>query len=89
MKDIIKIEHLTKKYGNLIAVNDVSFTVEEGAFFAFLGPNGAGKSTTINVLCTILESTSGNVEINGFKLGKEDEKIRNSIGVVFQSSHFR
>lgn len=85
--DIIKVENLTKKYGRLTAVNDISFSVKEGDFFAFLGPNGAGKSTTINILCTILGKNSGNVYINGFKLEEEDEKIRNSIGVVFQNSH--
>jgi multidrug/hemolysin transport system ATP-binding protein len=87
MKDIIKVEHLTKNYGNVLAVNDISFNVKEGDFFAFLGPNGAGKSTTINILCTILNKTGVEVEINDYKLGIDDESIRNSIGVVFQSSH--
>jgi len=85
--DIIKVNHLTKKYDKLTAVDDITFTVKEGDFFAFLGPNGAGKSTTINILCTVLGSTNGDVEINGFKLGTDDENIRNSIGVVFQESH--
>lgn len=85
--DIIKVEHLTKKYGNVTAVSDVSFTVKEGDFFAFLGPNGAGKSTTINILCTVLSKNEGDIEINGLKLGKDDEKIRNNIGVVFQNSY--
>jgi multidrug/hemolysin transport system ATP-binding protein len=85
--DIIKVNHLTKKYDKLMAVDDITFAVKEGDFFAFLGPNGAGKSTTINILCTVLASTKGDVEINGFKLGADDEKIRNSIGVVFQESH--
>lgn len=87
MGAIIKIENLTKKYNDTIAVNNISFNVEEGAFFAFLGPNGAGKSTTINVLCTLLQKTSGNIEICGLKLGESDEKIRSNIGVVFQNSH--
>jgi multidrug/hemolysin transport system ATP-binding protein len=86
MNNIIKVEHLTKKYDKLMAVDDVSFTVKEGDFFAFLGPNGAGKSTTINILCTVLGKTKGDIEINGFKLGENDDAIRNSIGVVFQSS---
>jgi multidrug/hemolysin transport system ATP-binding protein len=85
--DIIKVKNLTKKYGTLLAVDDISFNVQEGDFFAFLGPNGAGKSTTINILCTILELTSGEVEVNNFKLGKDDDLIRNSIGVVFQGSY--
>jgi len=86
MDNIIKVEHLTKKYDKLTAVDDVSFTVKEGDFFAFLGPNGAGKSTTINILCTVLGKTKGDIEINGFKLGENDDAIRNSIGVVFQNS---
>ena len=85
--DIIKVSNLTKKYDNLKAVDDISFTVKEGDFFAFLGPNGAGKSTTINILCTILEKTKGDIEINGYKLGTEDDAIRKSIGVVFQGSY--
>jgi multidrug/hemolysin transport system ATP-binding protein len=85
--NIIKVNNLTKKYGNLTAVDNISFEVKEGDFFAFLGPNGAGKSTTINILCTILDKTSGDIEINGLKLGKNDAEIRNSIGVVFQNSY--
>lgn len=87
MNNIIKVEHLTKKYGNFIAVNDISFSVKEGDFFAFLGPNGAGKTTTISILCTILSKTDGSVEISGNKLGKDDDAIRSSIGVVFQNSY--
>lgn len=87
MNNIIKVENLTKKYDKLTAVNDITFTVKEGDFFAFLGPNGAGKSTTINILCTILAKTEGNIEINGYKIGVDDELIRECIGVVFQSSH--
>lgn len=87
MKEIIKVNNLVKKYGNLTAVDNISLKVLEGSFFAFLGPNGAGKSTTINILCTILEPNSGDVEINGYKLGSNDDEIRNSIGVVFQNSH--
>jgi multidrug/hemolysin transport system ATP-binding protein len=85
--DIIKVEHLIKKYDNITAVDDISFNVNEGDFFAFLGPNVAGKSTTINILCTILDKNEGNVEINGLKLGKDDEQIRHNIGVVFQNSY--
>lgn len=85
--DIIKVNHLTKKYDKLVAVDDISFNVNEGDFFAFLGPNGAGKSTTINILCTVLGKTDGDIEINGFKLGDNDDDIRHSIGVVFQYSY--
>ena len=61
MKNAIEVNHLVKNYKDVQAVRDISFTVEEGSFFAFLGVNGAGKSTTINILCTVLEKTSGSV----------------------------
>ena len=82
----IEVEHFTKKYGDFYAVNDISFTVEEGSVFAFLGPNGAGKSTTINTLCTIQEKTGGDLRINGNDVTKEKTKVRNDIGIVFQES---
>lgn len=84
--EAIKVEHLIKDYKNHRAVNDISFSVEEGELFAFLGENGAGKSTTINILCTILEKTAGKITILGHEMGKEDDKIRNSLGIVFQNS---
>lgn len=84
--EVIKVEHLVKRYKEPPAVNDISFSVEEGELFAFLGENGAGKSTTINILCTILEKTVGCVEIFGHELGKEDDEIRKLIGIVFQNS---
>lgn len=86
MKKAIEIEHLKKTYGDLKAVDDISFYVEEGSLFAFLGPNGAGKSTTISILNTFLKPDSGRVEIGGRILGKEDSKIRAEIGAVFQES---
>lgn len=86
MNSIIKLDHLSKSYGNIKAVTDISLEVYEGELFAFLGPNGAGKSTTINVLCTLLNADSGKVLINGYALGRDDEKIRRDIGVVFQKS---
>ncbi|MGZ3638144.1 MAG: ATP-binding cassette domain-containing protein, partial [Ktedonobacterales bacterium] len=55
----IRVEHLTKRFGKTLAVDDISFSVAVGEFFGFLGPNGAGKTTTINVLCTLLRPTSG------------------------------
>ncbi|MBQ8913288.1 MAG: ABC transporter ATP-binding protein, partial [Lachnospiraceae bacterium] len=82
----IKVEHLVKKYKEHLAVDDISFEVNEGELFAFLGENGAGKSTTINILCTILERTSGDVKIFDNELGKADDKIRDLIGIVFQNS---
>lgn len=85
--NVISVKNLTKNYDLIKAVDSISFNVKAGDFFAFLGPNGAGKSTTINILCTLLERTSGDIEINGYKLGIDDEMIRNSIGVVFQTSN--
>ena len=81
---MIVIEKLKKSYGLIDAVKNISFQVEKGSFFAFLGPNGAGKSTTINILCTLLEKNSGNIQIGKYELGKEDDHIRKLIGVVFQ-----
>ena len=82
----ITVKNLSKNYDKTTAVDHISFSVKEGEFFAFLGENGAGKSTTINILCTIFEKTEGEVEIFGHKLGKEDGKIREKIGIVFQNS---
>lgn len=86
MKEVIRVERLKKKYKEHLAVDTISFSVEEGELFAFLGENGAGKSTTINILCTILERTEGKVSICGYQLGKEDDAIRSQIGIVFQNS---
>jgi len=82
----IEVKNLIKNYKSFEAVKGISFDVKEGELFAFLGENGAGKSTTINMLCTILDKTGGEVKICGHELGKEDDKIREKIGVVFQSS---
>lgn len=86
MEHIIEVDRLSKNYGSNRAVDDISFSVEEGELFAFLGENGAGKSTTINMLCTILSKTSGKATICGHVLGKQDDEIRNVIGIVFQNS---
>ena len=82
----VVIENLSKTYGELKAVNDISFRVARGSLFAFLGVNGAGKSTTINIICSILRKDGGKVYVNGFDLDGESEKIRNEIGIVFQTS---
>lgn len=86
MEKIIEVSHLSKSYGSIHAVKDVSLLVKKGKLFAFLGPNGAGKSTTINSICTFLKPDQGEVFVNGFRLGEDDDKIRNSIGIVFQES---
>ncbi len=87
MKEVIKIKDLTKTYNSnkIEAVKSISFDVYENEFFAFLGVNGAGKSTTINILCTLLEKTSGSVEICGHNIENDIDKIKNNIGVVFQN----
>ncbi len=82
----IEVKNLVKNYKYFQAVKGIDFSVKEGELFAFLGENGAGKSTTINMLCTILSKTSGDVKICGHELGKEDDRIREKIGVVFQTS---
>lgn len=83
---IIRVENLTRRFGNILAVDNVSFEVEEGTIFGFLGPNGAGKTTTINILCTLLSPTSGNAFINGHDCNSESSEVRKSIGIVFQDS---
>lgn len=85
MENILEVKNLVKHYGNVVAVDDISFSVTQGQLFAFLGRNGAGKSTTINIICTTLTQTSGEVSVNGLLLGKDDDKIRHNIGVVFQN----
>jgi ABC-2 type transport system ATP-binding protein len=83
---IVKVEHLVKRYGDIAAVDNISFEVEEGTIFGFLGPNGAGKTTTINVLCTLLSATSGIASINGHDCMKDSSEVRKSIGIVFQDT---
>ncbi len=83
---IIKVDRLVKKYGNITAVDDISFNVDEGTIFGFLGPNGAGKTTTINILCTLLSPTSGNASIAGHDCMGEPSEVRKAIGIVFQDS---
>ena len=84
MPPIIQIEHLTKRFGNLTAVDDVSFEVAQGEVFGFLGPNGAGKSTTINILCTLTRPTSGRAVVCGLDVSRSQNQIRHCIGLVFQ-----
>ena len=86
MNNIIEIEGLSKSFGDVRAVDNLSFCVKEGELFAFLGVNGAGKSTTINIICSQLSKDSGHVIIDGCDLDKKREDIKEKIGVVFQSS---
>jgi ABC-2 type transport system ATP-binding protein len=75
---------LTKKFGDLVAVDKLNITVEHGEVFSLLGPNGAGKTTTISMLCTILKPTAGTAIVNGFDICKQQNQVRKSIGIVFQ-----
>ena len=86
MNSIIEIDHLSKRFGEVQAVKDLSFRVKEGELFAFLGVNGAGKSTTINILCGQLPKDAGSVRIDGKSLDEEPDAIKRSLGVVFQNS---
>jgi ABC-2 type transport system ATP-binding protein len=80
----ISVKRLTKSFDSLVAVDNVSFSVEEGTIFGFLGPNGAGKTTTINILCTLMKPTSGTAVVNGYNCVSHPSEIRRSIGIVFQ-----
>lgn len=86
MKNIIQIDHLSKSFGDVKAVQDLSFCVKEGELFAFLGINGAGKSTTINILCGQLSKDGGKVVIDGADLDRNTDHIKRGLGVVFQTS---
>ena len=79
---MIEVSHLTKKYGNHVAVDDLSFCVEEGQIYGFLGPNGAGKSTTMNMLTGYLGATSGEIKIDGHDIYKEPEEAKRNIGYL-------
>ncbi|HWQ44236.1 MAG TPA: ATP-binding cassette domain-containing protein [Methanosarcina barkeri] len=83
-EDIIEVNGLEYFFGEVKAVDDISFTVRKGEIFSFLGPNGAGKSTVINILTTLLPIQKGSVKIAGYDLKKEPEMVRESIGIVFQ-----
>ena len=83
---IIEVRQLQKSYKDVKAVNGIDFYVEEGELFAFLGLNGVGKSTTIDMLCTFLKPDRGSIKINNYEVGKDDEKIKSLVGVVFQES---
>ena len=85
---IIEIHNLSKSYGDLKAVKDISFDVYEGEIFGLLGPNGAGKSTTLEILETLRQKTSGKVIIDGFDLDEKPSEIKKIIGVQLQTSGF-
>ncbi len=86
MNNIIKIDKVSKSYGSLKAVNNLSFLVKEGEFFSFLGINGAGKSTTINMICGELSKDFGSIEVCGEEVDGNNTSLKEKIGVVFQDS---
>ena len=86
MPPIIQISNLSKSFGKVKAVRDLSFSVDRGELFAFLGVNGAGKSTTINIICGQLSRDSGNITIDNHDLDKDLDAIKSELGVVFQTS---
>src|SRR6266436_916128 len=83
---MIRAQGLVKKFGDLVAVNDVSFEVPKGEIFAFLGPNGAGKTTTIRMLTTLLRPSRGRAEVAGKDVLADPLGVRRQIGVVFQET---
>ena len=84
MAAMIEVRDLVKKFGDICAVDHISFSVPEGAIFGFLGPNGAGKTTTIKMLTTVLNPTSGELRVDGRDPRKEQRQVRRSFGIVFQ-----
>ena len=86
MRDIITIDHLSKQFGEVKAVQDLSFRVREGELFAFLGVNGAGKSTTIHIMCGQLKKDGGKIVIDGADLDGGADSVKQKLGVVFQNS---
>ena len=84
MGAMIEVRDLVKNFGEFCAVDRISFTVPEGAIFAFLGPNGAGKTTTIKMLTTVLNPSSGNLLVDGRDPRHEQRQVRRSFGIVFQ-----
>jgi ABC-2 type transport system ATP-binding protein len=79
---MIKINNLTKKFGSLIAIDDLNLEIPKGEIFAFLGPNGAGKTTTIKIMCGLMKPTSGEVLIDGNDIQKEPVKVKQMIGLI-------
>lgn len=85
MSVAIHIDQLTKRFNNLVAVDNISFDIELGEIFGILGPNGAGKTTILSMLATMLKPTSGSATVNGMDIEREEDGVRKSIGIVFQT----
>jgi ABC-2 type transport system ATP-binding protein len=82
MAAIIETKNLTKRYGKLVAVNDLSLTVEQGAIYGFVGPNGAGKTTTMRMLTTLLRPTGGEARVAGYSIARQPRQVRRVIGYM-------
>ena len=86
MSNVIEVRHLKKSFGDVKAVDDITFRVKRGELFAFLGLNGAGKSTTISILCSQLRKDAGEVIVDGADVDRQPDLVKGKIGVVFQNS---
>jgi len=82
MRTVLRTDKLTKRFGSLTAVDAVDLEVREGEVFGYLGPNGAGKTTTLRLLCALIAPTSGGAEVAGYRLGRDDQKIRAAVGIL-------
>lgn len=82
---VIQAQGLTRRFGDLLAVDDLSFEVGEGEIFGFLGPNGAGKTTTLRMLCALIQPTGGSARVAGYELGAADDRIRGSVGILTEA----
>lgn len=80
----LHIQNLTRRFNDLVAVDNISFDIDHGEIFGLLGPNGAGKTTTLSMLSTMLPPTSGSATVNGIDIGQDPDGVRRSIGIVFQ-----
>ena len=78
---MIEVKNVTKKYGSFVAVDDISFTINDGEVVGFLGPNGAGKSTTMNMITGYIEQTEGNIIVDGFDTLKKSKKAKKDFSV--------
>ena len=83
---MIEVKHVTKKYGNFIAVDDINFTINNDEVVGFLGPNGAGKSTTMNMITGYIEPTNGKIIVNDYDVSKDPKKVKRQIGYMPEST---
>jgi ABC-2 type transport system ATP-binding protein len=85
---MIRSENLTKTFGHVLAVDNLSIEIGEGEVFGFLGPNGAGKTTTLRMLTSLISPTSGQAVVNGFRIGQDDQEVRRSVGILTEAPGF-